>query len=193
MKITTKNNIRKEYGNVIFFEKVSLLKTSNGTSLKEYNVECFDKAILEYKKHFLCFTKNEIIFIGYSPVSKAEETPKVYQKSYKIDNIEGIRMIYKEQQYNVTRYETKTTYKTIRPENFGSSYTEEVREDVPYSVTKTMDVILYGSIYFKNALVQRVHFDFIDHKKSTRLTNKIGKITEKLNINYRVEEDKENN
>lgn len=175
-----KYKIRKDYGTVMLLEKINLFKTHHYMKLEEENRKVFDKSVLEYKKHYICFTKNGILFIGYSPISKEKEIPKVYKKEFKLDNIDGIELYYRINKYTSTHNETKTTYRTIT-NSYGMSHTEEIRENVPVQSTHTSYNMLYGCIYFKNVLAQRVYFDF-SSKGSFKLARKTAKICSKLGI-----------
>lgn len=173
--------IGKEYGAIILFDNIKLFKARNGVDLEEANMKQFDKSMLEYKKHYLCFTKNGILFIGYSPISKEKEIPKMYKKEYKLDNIDGIELYYRIDKYTSTHNETKTTYRKII-DDYGMSHTEEIRENVPVQSTHTSYHMLYGCIYFKNTLAQRVYFDFSSRGRSFKLATKTAKICSKLGI-----------
>lgn len=176
----------------MLFAKIKLFKTHNGIDLEEANMKGFDKTILNYKKHFLCFTKNEIIFIGYSPISKnSNDIPKMYKKEYKLDNIDNIQIYYTIEEYTNTHHETRTTYRKII-DDYGYSHTEEIREQVPVETKNTLYNVLYGCIYFKNTLAQQAYFDFSDVNKNFWLADKTSRVCKKLNIAYtfqRVKED----
>lgn len=166
------------------FEKVNLFKTRAGLDLREKNEKDFDKTIMEYKKHFLCLTKNEIIAIGYKPVKKESEISKIYHKKYDISEIDEVIFDYSTQKYTTRG----TSYRTVTNE-YGRKFTEEIKEDVPYEVENSTDVIWFGVICFKNMAF--LYFNFSNLKKSLKIANKFMKTCSKLGIPYKLQEEKE--
>lgn len=183
-----KSKLKKEHGKVMFVEKVDLFKTRSGASLKENNLELFDKTILEYKKHYMCLTKNELVFVGFSHISTAKEGAKTYKKVYKLTNIEKVHLTYKTSNYTTTGYKTQTSYRKVTTES-GKSYTDKVEEEVPYEVQNSIDIFLYGYIDIKSSIC--AFFHFTNWRKSLAIVNKFIKVCSKLNISSELEEFKE--
>lgn len=186
-----KNKVKKEYGKVMFAEKIKLSKTHNNIDLEEINAKDFDKNLLNYKKHFLCITRSHIVFLASDPkVKNNNNIQKDYKKDYKIENIGDVEIFYDVRTFTTTQIETKTSYRKIT-DQYGHSHTEEIKEDVPVERTNTAYNILYGIIYFKNTLVKQVCFDFSQTNKNYYLAQKVIKICTKLNIPAKLLEAKE--
>lgn len=179
--------MQKEFGKVVFVEKVDLFKSRTGADLKTNNLELFDKTILDYKKHMMCLTKNELVFVGYSPISTNSEISKTYQKTYKISDIEKVNLAYKTSNYTTTEYKTQTSYRKITTES-GKSYTDKIEEEIPVEVQNSIDVFLYGYIDIKNSIC--AFFHFTNWRKSLAIVNKFIKVCQKLNISVETEEIK---
>ncbi len=176
-----KNKIQKEIGKVKFSEKITLSKSKYGGNLEPFNLEHFDKKMLEYKKHFLFITENSIIVIGYN--SFKDKIDNMYQKKFDLNNVEKILLGYKTKKWTERGYDKQTNYKKVTNVDTGRTYTEEIKEDVPYEVERQKDIFTYGEILFKNIDVQSMIFSFISTSKSLDLVNKIIKLCAKLNIN----------
>lgn len=136
---------------------------------------------MQYKKHFMALTKNEIIFIGYAPKSK--ELSKTYQKEYNFNNIETIILNYENRQFTYQTTKINETKRTIT-DIYGNDYVETIRDEVPVEKIGNKDVFTYGVAFFKNVLVECVYFDIKKQKDSMYLAEKFAYKCKLLNVPY---------
>lgn len=176
-----KKELQKEFGKVKFVENINLFKNNINQDIKQFNLQYFDKTMLEYKKHFLFLTDKAIIIVGYN--SFKDKVDKMYKKVFELNKVKELALSYKTAKWTEKHYETQTNYKKVRSVDTGRSYVEEIEERVPYDVEREQDIFINIEIDFQNTLVQALLLGFPSRRKSIIASNKLIKVCSKLNIN----------
>ncbi len=169
-KFLIKYKIKKEYKNIKFINKINLYE-----NFKEYNEENFDKNIYEYKKHFICLSKNKVSIIGYNSIKN-----ELYKKDFEINNIEEIYFENSTDVYTYTTFDTKTYYRTITTQY--NSYTETVNERTPTTAKGYRKDFGYVNIIFQDIEENGIMFDFGRHKDRYTIPIKFRRICRRIGI-----------